>query len=112
MSRWRPNKLCFYTYDGLLFLFSERGDCRAVALTCCPVDPTSNNGRTSLYLALGRVCGHGQIGHKREECRRLANEEPHCRQKLKRSLCYSGRVRRTNDRTCRQADVNEWARFG
>src|SRR5580658_7249193 len=89
-----------------------RGHCWVVALTCCSVDPTSNNGPTSLYLALGRVCGHGQIGHKREERRRLANEEPHCCQKLKRSLGYSGRVRRTNYRTCRQAGVDEWARFG
>ena len=65
----------------------------------------------SLDFALCGVRRRGQIGDKREERIRLANEESHGSQELERSRRHSGRVRRTDHRTRRQARADEGAGF-
>ena len=59
----------------------------------------TRNGATLLYPALCSVRSCGQASQIREECRRLAYEQPHGRQELERPGCCAGRVRWTDDGT-------------
>src|SRR5947209_2605777 len=80
-------------------------------MECATQSPLSPSGRGNPRScpACRRISRSRQSMHEVKKCLRLANEQSHVGQELERAHSHSRRLGRSNDRTCWEISIEEWA---